>query len=317
MKVGIIGYGNLGKAVESLLQKNKTNKLIAIFSKRNNLVSPFNTKIDNLKNLKNYINKIDTLIICSGSFDELEVIGPEVLKNFNTIDSFDTHSKLLRYKNKLDLIAKLNKKVAITACGWDPGLMSVIRTIFNSFSDKKSESFWGMGVSQGHSNAIRKIDGVINAIQYTIPVEKEIENIKNDVNYIPESYNKHKRICYVAIQENIDKLEIEEKIKNMKNYFLGYETIVNFVNNNEIIEMQKNLSHKGLIVDNFNLVDYENYLEFKLNIDSNPIFTANILICYLIALNKLIKNKKFGAYTVLDIPVSFLIKDDNKVYNDL
>lgn len=317
MKIGIIGYGNLGRAVETLLQKNKTYKLIAIFSKRDNLISPYKTKIEKLKNLSNYIKKIDTLIICSGSFDEIEIVGPEVLKNFNTIDSFDTHSKLVCYKNKLDLIAKLNKKIAITACGWDPGLLSIFRTLLNSLNDKKSESFWGIGVSQGHSNAIRKIDGVINAIQYTVPIENEIQLIKNDSNYVPNNLKKHKRICYVSVKDDVNKTEIENKIKNMKNYFLGYETIVNFVSNEEIISKQKSLSHKGLIIDNFKINNYNNYLEFNLQIDSNPIFTANILITYLNAINKLIKNKKYGAYTVLDLPISYLIKDESKVYNDL
>ena len=313
VKVGIVGYGNLGKGVESALQNWKEFKLVKIFSNRSGLTSSFNTKFEKTENLDKYVGKIDLLFLCGGSFNDIEVIGPKTIKNFNTVDSFDTHAKLEKYIINIDKLAKQSKKVAVVAGGWDPGLMSMIRLIFNSISPSHTpaNSFWGMGVSQGHSNAIRKIEGVKNAIQYTIPNKKIVKNCEKLFDYTPVSTEKHTRLCYVVLNNGADANKVKEQIVNMPNYFKEYKTTVKFVNEQKLAQMQQKMFHKGLVVKNFKCSEkFNTKLSFNLDLESNPYFTAEILVALACAVSKLSNEEKFGAYSVFDLPLSYLTFTD-------
>ncbi len=315
INVAIVGYGNLGKGVESALKNGNNFNLVKIFSNRTGLQSPFGTSFEKTENLENYVGKIDLLFLCGGSYSDIEKIGPKTIKMFNTVDSFDTHAKLEKYITDLDKLAKKSEKVAISAGGWDPGLMSMIRLIFNSIAPTHTaaNSFWGKGVSQGHSDAIRRIKGVKNAIQYTIPNKKIVKNCKNNFDYTPEGNKKHFRLCYVAAEENANKDKIKEQIVNMPNYFLGYKTTVKFVSEEKLKAMQQKMFHRGYVVKNFKCSNkFDTKLEFELNIKSNPYFTAEILVALACAAYKLYNEQKFGAYSVFDLPLSYLTLQDRK-----
>lgn len=313
VKVGIVGYGNLGKGVESALQNWKEFKLVKIFSNRIGLTSPFGTKFEKTENLDSYAGKIDLLFLCGGSFNDIEVIGPKTIKNFNTVDSFDTHAKLEKYITELNKLAKTSKKVAVCAGGWDPGLMSMIRALFNAISPTHTvaNSFWGMGVSQGHSNAIRRIEGVKNAIQYTIPNNKIVKNCEKLFDYTPDATQKHSRLCYVELEPGADADKVKYEIVNMPNYFKDYKTTVKFVSEEKIKQMQQKMFHKGLVVKNFKCANqYATKLSFSLDIESNPYFTAEILVALAVAVSKLSNEEKYGAYSVFDLPLSYLTFTD-------
>ena len=308
-RVAIVGYGNLGKGVESALQNAKHFRLAKIFSNRTGLVSPFGTKFEKTSNLRKYAGKIDILFLCGGSFSDIQKLGPQTIKMFNTIDSFDTHAKLASYISNLDRVAKDKGKVAICAGGWDPGLMSMIRLIFNSISPMHvpASSFWGKGVSQGHSDAIRRIKGVENAIQYTIPNKKIVKLCSKKMDYKPFCTQKHKRLCYVALKVGADANKVKSQIVNMPNYFLGYKTIVKFVSAQKLKKKQQRMFHKGYVVKNFGCDNkYATKLSFELKTQSNPFFTAEILVSLACAVVKLSNEQKFGAYSVFDLPLSYL-----------
>ncbi len=307
MNVGIVGYGNLGKALEDILINKSGVNLVKIFSRRENLKSPYKTSFDKLENISKYVDKINTLFLCVGSYSDVEKIGKVVLKEFNTIDSFDTHSKLKDYILILNEIAKENKKIALSAFGWDPGLMSLIRVLFDSISvNCDCNCFWGSGVSQGHSDALRRVEGVENAIQYTVPQNETLNKCKHKFCFYPLTYDKHKRICYVSVQNGFNTDEIKEKIISMPNYFKGYKTEVNFVDEIEIKNRQKKLKHKGYIIKNFKILNkYKTKMELILKMDSNPHFTAEIMAMGMNIVNKLYKEKKYGAYSILDVPISY------------
>lgn len=315
-KVAIVGYGNLGKGVEFVLQQNKDFRLVKIFSKRTGLTSPFGTKFEKTSNLNRYAGKIDILFLCVGSFSDIEKTGPQVIRMFNTVDSFDTHSKLAGYIANLDKIAKDNNKVALCAAGWDPGLMSIMRLIFNSIAPGAlpSNSFWGKGISQGHSNAIRRINGVESAIQYTIPNKRIVNNCNKKIDYQASSKQKHIRLCYVALKEGADANKIKNQIVNMPNYFLGYKTIVKFVSRDKIRKMQQKLYHKGLVVKNFNCSGgFRAKMTFGLEVQSNPHFTAEIMVALARSVKRLSEQQRFGAFSVFDLPLSYIAAQDKQV----
>ena len=318
-KVAIVGYGNLGKGVEFVLQQNKDFRLVKIFSKRTGLTSPFGTKFEKTSNLNRYAGKIDILFLCVGSFSDIEKIGPQVIRMFNTVDSFDTHAKLEKYINSLDKIAKESKKVALCAGGWDPGLLSMMRLIFNSIAPihTPANSFWGMGVSQGHSDAIRRLEGVENAIQYTIPSKKIVAKCGKEFDYVPKGTEKHERLCYVALKPGADAEKIKNEIVNMENYFKGYKTTVKFVSNEKLKQMQQKMFHRGYVVKNFKCSEkYATNLSFSLDLESNPYFTSEVLVALACAVYKLSNEEKYGAYSVFDIPLSYLsLKDRNTLIN--
>lgn len=296
IKVGIVGYGNLGKALEELLYNDGRFALVCIFSKRDIIAKK--TRVDKQENLHKYKNKIDILFLCGGSSSTLRKDCENALTNFCTIDAFDIHKEINSHIKKADKIAKQNSRVAFCSFGWDPGIFSYMRVLFAALN-KKTYTSWGIGISQGHSEAIRKINGVYDAIQYTIPDKKIIKKIKNgkEINAL----SLHTRKCFVVCNKN-NREEIKNKIINMPHYFKGYKTIVKFVSTKAIKQI-KNLSHKGEVFTG------GGEFGFYLKTQSNPHLTANIMIAFGELLYLFYKEKKFGAYSVLDIPMAKLIKN--------
>ena len=316
--VGIVGYGNLGKAVKEEINKSKDMKLFAVFTRRD--PKEVGKNIDDVqfiayKDIKNYSDKIDVLILCGGSATDLEKQSPYLSRYYNIVDSFDTHEKINDHFNEVDKSARIGEKTAVVSIGWDPGLFSLIRAISEMILIKGSTyTFWGKGVSQGHSDAIRRIKGVKDAIQYTIPIESALEQVRSFKNPILETRDKHIRQCYVVAEEGYDRGVIENNIKNMPYYFSDYDTFVTFIDEEEMKKYKEKLSHGGFVFrsgftgkDDIN----NNIIEFSLKLDSNPCFTAGILIAYARAAYRLNNENSIGAKTILDIPISYLV-DINK-----
>lgn len=310
IKVGIVGYGNLGRGVTLAVNNAPDMECVGIFTRRapEELKPVVNFPVYSVDKLNDFIGKIDVLLLCGGSATDLPENTVKMLKNFNTVDSFDTHAKIPEYYNKLEKVAKENGTLAAISIGWDPGLFSIARMLFGAVLPNGNDyTFWGKGVSQGHSDAIRRIDGVKNAIQYTIPKEQALNSVRNGENPKLSTREKHLRECFVAIDDGADKEKIESEIKNMPNYFADYDTIVNFVSAEEVAAMQKKLSHGGFVFRSGNTTDENAHLlELSLKLDSNPEFTGSVLTAYGRAVAKLAKEGKSGVVTVFDIPISYL-----------
>ncbi|GAB6169774.1 diaminopimelate dehydrogenase [Clostridium carnis] len=309
IRIGIVGYGNLGKGIENSITQNNDIEIVSIFTRRDiKTVKTFGTKIDSIENISKYKDKIDVMILCGGSATDLEKQGPMVAEMFNTVDSFDTHGKIPAYFDKMNNVAKNSDTLSVISVGWDPGLFSLNRLIGQVVLPKgKDYTFWGSGVSQGHSDAIRRINGVKNAIQYTIPIESALEKVR--VGECPEfkPREQHERVCYVVIEDGADKNKIEEEIKTMENYFVGYDTIVNFISEEELKLNHSGMPHGGFVIrTGVTGSGYKQKIEFSLNLQSNPEFTSSVLIAYARAIYRLSKEGKRGAITVLDIPYSYL-----------
>ena len=306
IRIGICGYGNLGKGVELAIKSNPDMELVCIFTRRNNsslVIAPC-VETANTNDLPLWKDKIDVMILCGGSHKDLPIQGPEVSQLYNTVDSFDTHSDISMYYDSINKSAKKNKHVSIISVGWDPGLFSLNRLINNAVLPKgNSYTFWGKGVSQGHSDAIRQISGVKNAIQYTIPVESAINSIKNGENLELNTMQKHVRECFVVIENGVNKSEIENEIKNMPKYFSDYNTIVNFISEEELEINHSKMPHGGFVIKS-GITENGNkqVMEFSLKLDSNPEFTASVLISYARAAYRMNKNGICGAKTVFDVP---------------
>lgn len=323
INIGIVGYGNLGRGVETELKKNEDMKLVGIFTRRD--LKSIKTVNDNIKVIRfdeifNYSNKIDVMILCGGSAKDLKYQSPLIAKNFNIVDSFDTHARINEHLEKVNSSSKNGGKIAIVSIGWDPGIFSAIRLISESvLPNGNTYTFWGRGVSQGHSDAIRKIDGVKDAIQYTVPIDEAIEKVRRCENPILNTTDKHIRECFVVAREDYNKEEIREKIINMPYYFKGYNTIVNFVTEEELILYKKSMSHRGLVFRNGVTGEeeqYNNSIELSLKLDNNPSFTASVLIAYARAAYRLNKEGQTGAKTIFDVPISYITKISPKDYID-
>ena len=310
IKVGIVGYGNLGRGVTLAVNKAEDLECVGIFTRR----APESVKpvvdfpVYSMEKLNDFKGKIDVLLLCGGSATDLPNTTAQLLKDFNTVDSFDTHAKIPEYFEKLDAVAKENGTLSAISIGWDPGVFSIARMLFGAvLPDGKDYTFWGKGVSQGHSDAIRRIKGVKNAIQYTIPKEDALNAVRNGSNPELSTRDKHLRECFVAIEDGADKNAIEKEIKNMPNYFADYDTIVNFVSAEEVLTMQKKLSHGGFVFRSGNTTNENSHLlELSLRLDSNPEFTGSVLTAYGRAVAKLHKEGKTGCVTVYDIPLKYL-----------
>ena len=319
IKIGICGYGNLGKAVEKEIAKNEDMELVAIFSKRNpeQLKTNSNAKKVNVLEANLWQDKIDVMIMCGGSATDLPNQVPEMAQLFNTIDSFDTHAKIPDYYKTINEMATKNNKVCIYSIGWDPGLFSLMRLYSKSIlPDGNTYTFWGRGVSQGHSDAIRRIKGVKNAIQYTIPIDSAMEKIRGGESPSLSVTQMHTRECYVVAEENADKAQIEKEIKTMPNYFEGYETTVHFVSEEELLKNHSKLSHGGFVIHSGKTNQNKNNhtMEFSLKLDSNPEFTASVLIAFARANYKLQQKEDYGAKSIFEIPPYLL---SNKSLDDL
>ena len=310
IKVGIVGYGNLGRGVTLAVNKASDIECVGIFTRRDpsSLKPVIDYPVYSINDLQNFKGKVDVLILCGGSATDLPNTTAELLKDFNTVDSFDTHAKIPEYFAKLDKVAKENGTLSAISIGWDPGLFSIMRMLSGAIlPDGKDYTFWGKGVSQGHSDAIRRIDGVINGIQYTIPREQALDKVRSGLNPELTTREKHLRECFVAVREDADKKAIEEQIKTMPNYFADYDTIVNFVSEEEVKKMQQKLSHGGFVIRSGNTTEENKHLvEFSLKLDSNPEFTASVLTAYARAVAKLAKEGSTGCLTVFDIPIKYL-----------
>ena len=316
IKVGIVGYGNLGKGVCYAVEKAQDLECVGIFTRRapEKLNPVVNFPVYSVNDLIKFKGKIDVLLLCGGSATDLPETTANLLKDFNTVDSFDTHAKIPEYFAKLDKVAKENGTLSAISIGWDPGLFSIMRMLLGAvLPDGNDYTFWGKGVSQGHSDALRRIEGVKNAIQYTIPKDEALNAVRSGANPTLSTREKHLRECFVAVCDGADKEQIENQIKTMPNYFADYDTIVNFVSEEEVSKMQQKLSHGGFVFRSGKTTNENSHLvEFSLKLDSNPEFTGSVLTAYGRAVAKLSKEGKTGCLTVFDIPLSYLSPNPNE-----
>lgn len=312
IRIGIVGYGNIGRGVELAVERNEDMELKAVFTRR----APETVKIitegvpvvhmDDMLDMK---DEIDVMILCGGSATDLPVIGPQIVKNFNTIDSFDTHAKIPEYFANVNKAAKEGGNIGIISVGWDPGMFSLNRIYAESILvDGDTYTFWGKGVSQGHSDAIRRIEGVKNAIQYTVPVEEAVEKVRSGCGPKLTTRDKHLRECYVVAEEGADLKVIEETIKNMPNYFSDYDTTVEFITEEELKANHSKMPHGGFVIRSGETGrdGNKNVIEYSLKLDSNPEFTSSVLVCYARAAYRLSKNGESGGKTVFDIAPGML-----------
>jgi len=316
MRVGILGYGNLGRGVENAIKLNDDIELSAIFTRRNpdDLKINSNAKVVSVNEIENWKDKIDVLIICGGSATDLPVQTPEYAKMFNVIDSFDTHAKIPEHFSNVDKAAKKGNKIGIISIGWDPGLFSLNRLFGNVvLPNGKDYTFWGKGVSQGHSDAIRRIDGVKDAKQYTIPIDSALEAVRKGENPNLTTRQKHTRECFVVAEENADKQKIEKEIKTMPNYFADYDTTVHFITEEELKQNHSGIPHGGFVLRSGKTSDGINHIiEYSLKLDSNPEFTSSVLVAYARAAYRLNKEGQCGCKTIFDIAPAYLSNKSNE-----
>lgn len=308
MRIGIYGYGNLGRGVECAIMQNPDARLVAVFTRRDpesvKILTP-SAKVEKAENVLLYKDEIDVLVICGGSATDLPVMTPELAKNFNVIDSFDTHARIPEHFANVDKAAKENGNIALISAGWDPGMFSVNRLMASAIlPDGKDYTFWGRGVSQGHSDAIRRIEGVIDARQYTCPVEAAMEKVRNGENPELTTREKHTRECFVVAEEGAELTRIENEIKTMPNYFADYDTTVTFISKEELDKNHKGIPHGGSVIrTGVTGKNGENkeIIEYKLKLDSNPEFTASVILCYARAIYKMKMRGETGCKTVFDV----------------
>ena len=307
-RVGIVGYGNLGRGVVNSINQNEDMELVAVFSRRDNLVLDDGTKGVHISKLEEYKGKVDVMILCGGTATDLPKQTPEITAMFNTVDSFDTHANIPEHFEAVDAAAKKAGTLSIISVGWDPGLFSLNRLYANAIlPEGKDYTFWGKGVSQGHSDAIRRVEGVKNGKQYTIPKDEALEKVRSGANPELTTREKHLRVCYVVAEEGADKAKIEEEIKTMPNYFSDYDTEVNFISEDEFNKNHSGIPHGGFVIrtgvtGNGN----KHKIEYSLDLDSNPEFTASVLVAYARAINKMHKEGRTGALTVFDVAPGYL-----------
>lgn len=307
MKLGIYGYGNIGKGVELAAKQNSDVEVVGIFTRRdkNTIKSILGNKVYNANEIKDFKDKIDILAICGGSATELPTMTVELCKDFNVIDTFDTHKNIPTHFNNVDKVAKENNHIAMISCGWDPGMFSLNRLYGEALlPNGHSFTFWGKGISQGHSDAIRRINGVIDAKQYTIPIDAAIDRIKKGDNPTFTAREMHRRECFVVADENADKSKIEQEIKSMPNYFSDYDTTVHFISLEELKEKHYKMPHAGMVIRTGNTGEKDenkHIIQYNLTLDSNPEFTAMAVIAFSRALLKEKERGVSGCLTVFDI----------------
>ena len=313
IKIGILGYGNLGRGVECAVKQNDDMELVAVFTRRN----PEDVKIltetavvCNVADVEDWKDKIDVMIICGGSATDLPKQTPVYAKMFNVIDSFDTHARIPEHFANVDAAAKEGGHVGIISVGWDPGMFSLNRLYANAIlPDGNDYTFWGKGVSQGHSDAIRRVEGVKDGKQYTIPVEAALEAVRNGENPELTTRQKHTRECFVVLEEGADAAKVEEDIKTMPNYFSDYDTTVHFISEEELKANHSGIPHGGFVLRSGKTGwDGENkhLIEYSLKLDSNPEFTSSVLIAYARAAYRLASEGQIGCKTVFDIAPAYL-----------
>ncbi len=311
IKIGILGYGNLGRGVEAAIKKNGDLELAAVYTRRapeSLVIKTEGVPVKSAAELELGKENIDVLIICGGSATDLPEMTPKYAALYNVIDSFDTHANIPVHFASVDAAAKAAGKVGIISCGWDPGMFSVNRLYGSAIlPDGRDYTFWGKGVSQGHSDAVRRIDGVIDARQYTIPVPEALERVRNGENPELTTREKHTRECFVVAEDGADLARIEREIKEMPNYFADYDTTVHFITAEEMARDHSGLPHGGSVIYSGETSDgTKHVIEYSLNLDSNPEFTGSVIAAYARAAARLNAEGKTGAMTVFDIAPAYL-----------
>ena len=312
IRIGIVGYGNIGRGVEQAIKRNEDMELAAVFTRRDPAsvkVATEGAKVVHMDDMLSMKGDVDVMVLCGGSATDLPVMGPEIAANFNTIDSFDTHAKIPEYFANVDKAAKEGNNISIISVGWDPGMFSLNRLYAESILVQGSTyTFWGKGVSQGHSDAIRRIPGVKNAIQYTVPVDEAVDQVRSGSEPKLTTRDKHTRECYVVAQEGANKAEIENAIKTMPNYFDEYNTTVHFISEEELKRDHSKMPHGGFVIRTGETGEEGNkhVIEYSLKLDSNPEFTASVLIAYARAAYRLNQKGENGARSVFDIAPALL-----------
>ncbi|SEL82897.1 diaminopimelate dehydrogenase [Butyrivibrio sp. ob235] len=312
-RVGIIGYGNLGKGVELAVKEAPDMELVAVFTRRDPASLSIKTQgvpVVSVNDVEDWKDKVDVMILCGGSATDLPKQTPEYAKLFNVVDSFDTHARIPEHFANVDASAKAAGKVAVISCGWDPGMFSLARVYSNAIlPDGNDYTFWGKGVSQGHSDAIRRIAGVKNAKQYTIPVESALEAVRSGKNPELTTRDKHTRECFVVLEDGADAAKVEKEIKEMPNYFADYDTTVHFISEEELLTNHSGMAHGGFVFRSGKTgadKEHNHIIEYSLKLDSNPEFTTSVLIAAARAAVRMQKEGQTGCKTMLDIPPAYL-----------
>lgn len=313
MKIGILGYGNLGKGVECAVKNNPDMELTCVFTRRDPSTVKLLTAgvpVYNVSDVEKHKDEVDVLVICGGSATDLPKQTPEYAKYFNVIDSFDTHARIPEHFANVDKAAKDNGHIALISCGWDPGMFSLARLYANCIlPDGNDYTFWGKGVSQGHSDAIRRIEGVKDGKQYTIPVESALNAVRNGENPTLTTRQKHTRECFVVAEEGADKARIEKEIKEMPNYFADYDTTVHFISEEELKRDHSGIPHGGFVFRTGKTgwdKEFNNVIEYNLKLDSNPAFTSSAIAAFARAIYKMNKEGQTGCKTVFDVAPAYL-----------
>ncbi|ANY65924.1 diaminopimelate dehydrogenase [Paenibacillus sp. BIHB 4019] len=308
IRIGIVGYGNLGRGVELAIKQSPDLRLDAIFTRRNPDSIPSETKAYSIEDAEKFTGDIDVMILCGGSATDLPEQGPAFARLFHTVDSFDTHARIPEYFEQVDAAAKASGKISVISTGWDPGLFSLSRLLAEAIlPEGKEYTFWGKGVSQGHSDAIRRVNGVKNGVQYTIPVEEAVNRVRSGENPELTTREKHLRECYIVAEEGANQEAIADEIRNMPNYFADYDTVVHFVDEATLKAEHSAMPHGGTVLRSGKTgTNSTQIIEFGLTLDSNPEFTASVLVAYARAAYKLAQEGGAGAKTVFDIPFGLL-----------
>lgn len=313
IRIGILGYGNLGRGIEIAVKDAPDMELVCVFTRRDPKsvsILTADVPVENVSNIENYKDKIDVLVLCGGSATDLPVQTPQYAKLFNVIDSFDTHARIPEHFDNVDKAAQDSNHIAIISCGWDPGMFSLNRAYANAIlPDGNDYTFWGKGVSQGHSDAVRRIAGVKNAKQYTVPVESALEAVRNCENPVLTTRQKHTREVFVVLEEGADAAKVENEIKTMPNYFADYDTTVNFISEEEFNANHTGMAHGGFVFRTGKTginKEHNHVIEYNIKLDSNPEFTTSVIAAYARAAYKLAQEGQKGCKTVLDIAPSYL-----------
>ena len=313
IRVGIMGYGNLGRGIEAAIRQNSDMKLAAVFTRRDPeslKIRTADVPIYRADEALEHKDEIDVLILCGGSATDLPVQTPLYAQHFNVVDSFDTHAAIPAHFAKVDEAARTSGHVGVISVGWDPGMFSLNRLYGGAILPSGADyTFWGKGVSQGHSDAIRRVEGVLDAKQYTVPVEEALEAVRRGENPTLTARQKHTRVCYVVAEEGADKARIENEIKTMPNYFADYDTTVHFITAEELRRDHSGIPHGGFVIRSGRTGfegEHSHVIEYRLKLDSNPEFTSSVLVAYARAAVRLSGEGAVGAKTVLDIPPAYL-----------
>ena len=313
IRIGIFGYGNLGRGVESAILQNPDTSLVAVFTRRDPAsvkLATAGVPVVSADRVAEYVDHIDVMILCGGSATDLPIYTPALAGLFNVVDSFDTHAKIPEHFKAVDAAARAAKKVAIISCGWDPGLFSLNRLYGGAvLPDGRDYTFWGKGVSQGHSDAIRRIPGVKNAKQYTIPVDAALSAVRSGKAPELSTREKHTRECFVVAEDGANLAQIEETIKTMPNYFADYDTTVHFISEEELLRDHGGIPHGGVVLRSGKTglkSEHSHVIEYKLTLDSNPEFTSSVLLAYARAAFRMQETGDRGCKTVLDVPPALL-----------